>query len=192
MPVNQSSFWRALEARLAQTADPRHRTNLATVIAHSKAEVGGDIDGVLATLTAEPSYAIWADGRDIGPKGRDGVVAFYTALMSTGSFDIEAPIERLVVDDDTIVTEMAVRQAMPGPIARANGYQVDDDSAFYLIEFRTVVLWRFLSDGKLAGEDAYSSRNLADIRKLEDTEVPENLRRLIETNTGNPDYVFFG
>ena len=191
MPLlDQSLIWESLERRLARTANPRHRAMLECVIKHGRAEAEGDFAAVLATLDANPAYHFWSEGRDVGPKGMTAVVEFYKVLLGTGCSYLESPKDRVVVDDDNVVTEMRVRQILPGRAARANGYEIDDEEAFYLISFRAVILWPFSQAGKLIGEDSYVSRNMADIRKLSDGEVPDKLRELVSGSAPNASYVF--
>jgi hypothetical protein len=188
--LDQSLMWKSMEERLARTTNPRHRQMLQAVIEHSRAEARGDLEAVLATLAPEPEYHFWADGHDIGPKGRDAVAKFYGTLVSSGGFFLESPKDRIVVDDDNVVTEMRVRQILHGLSARANGYDVDDDDAFYLISFRAVMLWPFTEDGLLIGEDSYVSRDIKDIERLDDADVPSDLRKLVAANETNATYVF--
>jgi hypothetical protein len=190
MPIiDQSLMWKSMEERLARTTNPRHRLMLETVIAHSKGEAASDLGAVLQTLAPDPQYHFWIDGHDAGPKGMAAVVAFYKRLVHSGAAYLESPKDRIVVDDDNVVTEMRVRQIVSGEVAKANGYRVADGDAFYLIEFRAVIFWPFTADGKLGGEDTYISRDLNAIRRLDDSDVPESLHELVATNSSDP-YVF--
>ena len=186
--LDQSLMWKSMEERLARTTNPRHRHMIEMVIAHSKSEVAGDIEAVLATLAPDPAYHLWSDGRDVGPKGMEAVVGFYQRLLNSGGTHLESPKERIVVDDDTVVTEMSVRQILHGRAAKANGYDIDDEDAFYVIRFRCLVLWPFTPEGKIVGEDSYVSRDINDIRKLDDAEVPQSLRGIA---TGSEDAYTF-
>jgi hypothetical protein len=189
MNIDQSLMWKAMEERLARTTSPRHRQMLQAVIDHSKAEAAGDLDGVLATLSGNPSYHFWSDGHDVGPKGMTAVIEFYKRLVHSGAAYLESPKDRIVVDDDNVVTEMRVRQIVHGVVAKANGYQVEDEKAFYCIRFRAVILWPFTPEGKIDGEDSYVSRDLADITRLDDADVPQSLRDLVAASTVGA-YVF--
>jgi hypothetical protein len=190
MPIlDQSLMWRAVEERLARTTDPRHRLMLETVIAHCKAEAASDLDAVLQTLSPDPHYHFWADGHDVGPKGMAEVVEFYKRLVYSGAAYLESPKDRIVIDDHNVVTEQRVRQIVSGAVAAANGYQVPDQGAFYLIEFRAVIFWPFTADGKLDGEDSYVSRDMTAIRRLADPDVPASLREIAAASSSDP-YVF--
>jgi hypothetical protein len=188
--LDQNLMWAAVEQRAARTTNPRHKAMLEMIARHSRAEALNDFDMLVSTLGAEPNYHFWSDGKDVGPTGWDEVMAFYRGLIGSGASYLESPKERIVVDDDNVVTEMSVRQILPGAVAKANGYAVTDESAFYLIWFRSVILWPFDAEGKIVGEDAYVSRSLADFRKLDDDEVPEVLRQQATANVGRATYVF--
>jgi hypothetical protein len=190
MPIiDQSLMWKSVEERLAGTTDPRHRLLLETVIRHSKAEAASDLDAVLRTLAPNPEYHFWADGHDVGPKGMPAVTQFYQRLVHSGAAYLESPKERIVVDDDNVVTEQRVRQIVSGAVAKANGYQAAEGDAFYLIEFRAVIFWAFTPDGKLSGEDTYVSRDLSAISRLDAADVPQPLRELTAADSSDP-YVF--
>lgn len=190
MPIiDQSLMWQSVEERLARTTNPRHRLMLKTVIEHSKGEAASDLDAVLQTLAPNPEYHFWADGHDVGPKGIAAVTEFYKRLVHSGAAYLESPKERIVVDDDNVVTEQRVRQIVSGEVAKANGYQGAEGDAFYLIEFRAVIFWPFTADGKLNGEDTYVSRDMNAIRRLEDSDVPQPLRELVAASSSDP-YVF--
>jgi hypothetical protein len=187
--IDQSLMWKSLEERLVRTTKPRQRQMLQTVIDHSKGEAAGDLHAVLATLSPNPCYHFWSDGHDVGPKGMEAVVEFYQRLVNSGAAYLESPKDRIVVDDDNVVTEMRVRQIVHGLVAKANGYQVDDDNAFYLISFRAVILWPFTAECKIDAEDSYVSRDMSAITKVPDADVPESLRELVAANSAGA-YVF--
>jgi hypothetical protein len=58
-----------------------------------------------------------------------------------------------VVDDDTIVTENAMRGIVAGQLAQ-RGYTIDDLDGHYLVTNRTVILWVFDESCALVGEAA--------------------------------------
>jgi hypothetical protein len=167
-----SVTWQDLEARLATTTNPRHRTMLQVVIDHGKAEAAGDVDALVASLSAEPEYRFWSQGRDVGPKGRDEIRAFYEGFVASGAGFFQSRKVRIVVDDDTIVTENAMRGIVPGQLARARGYTIDDVDGHYLVTNRTVILWVFDESCALVGEDSYASSDLTDIERVPDDELP--------------------
>ncbi len=170
---DQGVTWQDLEARLAVTTNPRHRQMLQVVIDHGKAEAAGDVDALIASLSADPEYRFWSHGRDVGPKGRDEIRAFYDEFVASGAGFFESRKIRIVVDDDTIVTENAMRGIVPGNLARARGYAVDDIDGHYLVTNRTVILWVFDESCSLVGEDSYASSDINDIQRVPDDELPD-------------------
>jgi len=179
VPVDQLRSVRQVEERIARTEDPRQRSMLATVAAHLRAEAGSDLEGLRATLVAEPDYHLWADGRDYGPKGMDAVLGYYGDVVAAKRQVLEFDIQRIVVDHDTVVTEGWIHAINRGSVARARGWEVDDDEASYLVSQRVVIFWPFDEAGRMLGEDGYANfdRNLA--RKLDDDELPEAYTRLL-------------
>jgi hypothetical protein len=155
--IDPTKTWRKVEARLASETNPRRRRNLATVLAHMKAEAGPDLDGLMATIAEDARYhAFGTDDPLYSPQGKAAVRGFYTAFVSSGAHRLELDVDRLVVDDDCIVTEGVMRIAYPGTIVEALGHPIDDPSAYYLFEARMAVFWPMDEHGLVLGEDTYT------------------------------------
>src|SRR5689334_6308787 len=103
--VDQNRSIDMMRKRLAVTEDPRHRKMLESVIAHLEAEVAGSLDALMATLVPEPDYHFWGNGGDYGPKGAGAVSGYYAQLVADRRGVLEFDIDRIVCDDDTVVTE---------------------------------------------------------------------------------------
>jgi Sigma-70 region 2 len=77
-------------------------------------------------------------------------------------------------------TEGLMRMAYPGRTLVARGVEVDDPDACYLYEARMAVLWPMDDNGRVRGEDTYTSGDgfarIAD-RKLR----PEDILELTDT-----------
>jgi hypothetical protein len=172
MDFDQAISWRGLEGRLARTDNPRHRKMLQTVIEHVKAESYGDVDGLMATLGDDPQYHFWNRGKDWGPKGTDGVRAYYEAFVASGAGFFESDKVRIVVDDENVVTESVMRQLVPGRVAQERGYAVPDADAHYIVTARTAIFWPFDESCTLLAEDSYGSSDLSDITAVADDELP--------------------
>ena len=172
MDFDQSTIWRALEERRARTENPRHRQLLSVVIAHGKAEAARDLDGLMATLVADPQYHFWSNGKDHGPKGYDAVRNYYAAFVMSGGAVFESPKERIVVDDDTISHEGTLSTLVSGTIAKARGYKVPDESGHYVVRIRNVVYWSFNEEGLALGEDAYSQMDPDDFERVANDKLP--------------------
>ncbi len=178
MPVDQLRSVRQMEDRLARTEDPRQRGMLATVAAHLRAEAGSDLDGLRATLVDEPDYHLWADGHDYGPKGMEAVLGYYGSVVAVKRQVLEFDIERIVVDHDTVVTEGWIHAINLGSVARARGWDVDDDEASYLVSQRVVIFWPFDDEGRMLGEDGYANFDPKQVRRLAPDELPDAYTRL--------------
>ena len=139
MQLVQSTMWQAIEERLAITTNPRHRAMLEVVIADAQAEADRSVERLMATLVDDPQYHFWVGGRDVGPKGRTAVVAYYEQFVGSGGAVFESPKDRVVVDDHNVVSEAEVRNVVPGSVAKRRGYRVPDETGHYVVWFRNVV-----------------------------------------------------
>jgi hypothetical protein len=149
--------YRKVEERLETETDPVLRRNLETLLAHMKAEMAGDVDRLLATLSENPQYhAYGSDDPASSPVGRDGVRAFYDRFIASGAGQLQLDIDRLVVDKECILTEGLMRIAYPGRTLGAMGIDVDDPDAYYMYEARMATLWPFDEHGLAKGEDTYT------------------------------------
>jgi hypothetical protein len=159
--IDPNRTWTAVEARLAGEADPRRRRNLELVLAHMKAEARADIDAVLATLCDAPRYRTHAqpDVEALNPSGsKEAVRAFYQrTIVDSGAHRLEFAVDRVLVDDDAVLTEGTMRMAYPGRTLRAAGVDVPDPDQHYLYEARMAVVWPVdPASGLLVGEEAYT------------------------------------
>ena len=158
MRIDPTLTWRKVEQRLARETDPRRRRNLETVLAHMKAEMSADLDGLMATVAEGAHYhAYAAPDPSFSPKGKAAVRAFYAAYVASGAHRLEFDIDRLVVDEDCVITEGVMRIAYPGSLLKMLGHAIDDPDAFYLYETRMATLWPFDENGMVRGEDTYTS-----------------------------------
>lgn len=166
-----------MEERLGRETDPRKLQLLENVLAHMRAEAGCDVAGLMATLAPDPRYHQWgATPDDLGPKGRAAVEQFYRDFVASGATNLEYDVDRLVVDDDCIVTEGMMRIAYPGRTLVAMGRDVDDPDAYYLYETRMAVFWPYDDEGRLLAEDTYTATDgFGALRKLSPDELPEVL-----------------
>jgi hypothetical protein len=125
-----------------------------------RSEIRGELEPLMATLIDEPRYHFWGIGAESGPKGRAAVRAFYEAMIASGGNRFEFVVERIVVDEQAVVTEGSMRQLLPGSSVLAGGVeQVDgrlvDADAEYLTEYHILTVWPGDADGRIIGEDIY-------------------------------------
>jgi len=179
MQIDPNNTWRKVEERLARETNPKIRQNLEVVLRHMKAEALGDLDGLLDTISpVATSYeAYGSDDPVYSPKSKADVRKFYQAFIASGATRLELDIDRLVADEDCVLTEGVMKMAYPGATLIAMGHAVDDPDAYYLYETRMATLWPFGEDGLAKGEDTYTGwdgfAGIAD-RKL----APEDLGEL--------------
>ena len=152
--------WLALEARAKTESDPRVRTLLTAVRDHMEYEIRGDLEPLMATLTAEPVYHFWNPAGSLKVEGRAAVRGLYTAMIAAGANQFELMVEKVVADRDNVVTEGRVKQVQTGAALLAasrtevGGTPVKADDLF-LTCARLVTLWPADAAGKLVGEDVY-------------------------------------
>lgn len=173
LDFDQSLSWQALEARLAITENPRHRQLLQLVIDHAKAEAVGDVDGLMASLVADPAYHFWSNAGDYGPKGYDGVRQYYEAFWRSGGAVFTYPMERIVVDDSTICHEGVLTTLAPWEVAKERGYSIPEEDGHYLLRMRVVVFWPFDDEGLALGEDSYGAVSADDFERVPSDELPQ-------------------
>ena len=170
--------WLALEERAAQETNPRHKQLLTEVRNHMEHEIKGELDPLMATLTAEPIYHFWGNDPSI-IQGYDAVKGFYQAMMATGGQQFEVVVERIVVDDGAVITEGQVKNVQKGAslkamgVAEVDGTPVGDDELF-VTTAQLVTVWPADPDGKLVGEDIYFGENSANnVERITRDELPD-------------------
>jgi hypothetical protein len=180
--IDPTKTYRLIEQRIAKTTNPRHLLMLNRLLQHSMGEAKLDLDLVMSTLAANPRYIAWGAPEDMSPVGREAVQAFYEAtIVKGGQFFLELDMDRIVVDDDTIVTEGYLRSIYYGADAAQRGFPVDDPAAFYLLTLRMLIVWPFDSEGFIIGEETYSAITTPDFfTKIETSEVPQKFREFID------------
>jgi len=178
--LDRSHLVRTLEERLAVTESPRQRTMLERMIEHAAAERDGDLATLIGTLGPDTNYHFYELSGDVGPKGRDGVAAYYTHLVENNGHILEFHCETLVVDDDCIVIEGDLTMIQPGTLMVEHptaGAFCEADKT-YLLKLRNVIFWRYDADLMIIGEDAYTGGPV-EMRELTDEELPADYRALL-------------
>jgi hypothetical protein len=180
--IDQSKTTRLLEQRIAKTTDPRHLLMLNRLLQHAEGEAKLDLDLVMSTLSPDPRYVAWGAPADMSPVGRQAVQTFYEeTIVQGGQSYLELDMDRVVVDDDTIVTEGDFRALYYGADAAKRGFPVDDPAGFYLLTLRMLIVWPFDADGFIKGEETYTAITTPDFfTKVDPTQVPRELRDFID------------
>lgn len=167
MQINREAMTEIVRARLDATSDKTRRRNLTTLLTHMRGEIAADVDLLVSTVAEAVSYHTWGQP-DRSPAGRADVRAFYKQLAAEGYLYFEFDIERLLVDDDMIVTEGVMTSLIPSQSLGAYGVQAE--GGVHMLVTRMAIFWPFDDQGLLLGEDTYSS--FIEIRAVKSDEVP--------------------
>jgi hypothetical protein len=179
--IDQSVTFRLMKKRIAQTSNERHLKMLKQLLKHAEGEAAADLDSVMETLGANPAYHSFGGGAHMNPVGRDAVLKFYIEeVIGGGKHFFEYDLDRLVVDDDAIVTEGNFKALYWGHDAKRDGFPVDDPEAFYLLHVRMLIVWPYDEDANIIGEDSYTAITRPDfLQKIEDSQVPLAFREYL-------------
>ena len=167
-----------VDAAIAADRNPRHRAMLQNFREHLLAEIDGDVERIMKTQVAEPSYQFWGMGiGDFGPKGGAGVRGFYDHIVEQGYNKLYYEIDRIFCGDDHLVHDGVLHMIWPGRALRAVGVEVDDPDASYLYSYRTAAIFKYDAQGLCLGEDTYADGtvSLSRVRKLAQGELPDSL-----------------
>jgi hypothetical protein len=159
--IDPRKNWSLAEEHLAQETDPRRRQILETLVAHAKAEAAADFPALMTTVSPRAHYRSYAAGSEAAnraqsPEGKEGVTAYYSAIVESGCHFIEHAVERMAVGRDTLTTEGELKMAYPGGLLGSMQINVPDPEALYLYQQRLLIVWGFDEAGLVLCEDSYS------------------------------------
>ena len=155
--VDSRNNWRLIDTLLEDESDSWRRHMLMQLKEHVQAECGSNLEALLETMADEPRFHIWAGTEDSGPKGFDALKEFYSGLIASQSNQFEYAVERIIMGDDTLVTEGELYTPFKGAMLKQMGLPDIDETKDYATKGRAVTFWPFEKDtGKIIGEDIYS------------------------------------
>jgi hypothetical protein len=172
--MKAAESWHLLAERAASESDAARRDFVQLVLRHIVSEVGGDLDATMATLSDDPEYRVWGITDHDGPRGRTAVRAMYEAQVGIGKNRLEFHVERILVDDDAVVTEGLFRHAYPGAQLVADGLVAAGEvepAERYLVEYRALIVWVKGPNGLIAREDTYKGTPTRVVRRLQPDEM---------------------
>lgn len=158
--VDPERSWSQVERRLESETDERRRLILTQVRDHMRAELREQLEPTMATLTETPDYNFYGFGGGMSFKGRAGVEAYYREMFAQGRMNAEFEVTRIVVDDNSVVTEGMMIALVPATelveagIAEVAGAKVAD-GATYLSRVPLLVVWPADKNGRIIGENIY-------------------------------------
>ena len=168
------SFTR-IDELLRRTSNPAHRAMLENFKAHLAAEISGDLEGVMETMSPHPVYHAYGTrelaGRSVAIiDGREQNAAFYRKTFDQRRHVFELEIDRLAVADWGIAGDGIIRTITPGAILARRGVEVDDEAANYLVSYRMAWFLPY-AGGLMDGEDTYSDPSSTEVLKLDAGDV---------------------
>lgn len=153
--------WQPLRDKAAVTSNARQATLLNEVANHMEAEIQGQLEPLMATLTAEPIYHFWRVGpENMVLSGYDAVAGFYADMFARKGNQFQVVLDRIFVDDTGVITEGQVRQLYKRTdlqamgLSEINGRSLSD-SELWLSDAQLITVWPGDPDAKLVGEDIY-------------------------------------
>ena len=158
--IDPHNSWLALSDAAERESDDRVRQLILCVRDHMEAEIKGQLEPLMATLTAQPVYHFWGNREPMQLKGRDAVAAFYSGMFAAGGQQFEVVIEKVLATSDHVVTEGRVKQVYKGSTLAAMGItevggRAVSDRSLWLSNAQLVTLWPADAEGSLIGEDIY-------------------------------------
>jgi hypothetical protein len=154
---------RDLDARIADTAEPRSRQLLEALRRHMHAEsVAPDPDALMAEFGDDPRIGTWGSSRrDHGATGRDAVrhIAERNCSRSWATA-VEFRIDELVVDTHCIALEGEIRRRFPGSAFADLDLGLDPERVY---DWTTMmaVFYSFDRDGRITAIDTYATGDVA-------------------------------
>jgi hypothetical protein len=174
MTINRTAMIDYVDARIAQTSNPRHVEQLQVLRAHMVGEVSEDVDALLATISPlRQQYRTWGAPEDLQPASREAIRAFYFERQALGQLYFQFDIDRLTVADDIIITDGVMTSLVPGAFVTGMGQQTSHPEAVHELTTRMLISWPFDESGLLVGEETYST--VVAVRPLADSEIPADI-----------------
>ena len=143
-----------------------------------EAEIKGQLEPLMATLTTEPKYHFWGNGTPMVLEGRAAVASFYSGMFSTGRQQFEVVVAKVMASSDNVVTEGQVKQVNRGRDLKAAGMSTVgdtriEDNDLWLSNAQLVTVWPADTAGKLIGEDIYFGVNpMQTLSKISASDLP--------------------
>jgi len=174
MTINRTAMIDYVDARIAQTSNPRHVEQLQVLRAHMAGEVSEDVDALLATISPlRQQYRTWGAPEDLQPASREAIRAFYLQRQALGQLYFQFDIDRLTVADGIIITDGVMTSLVPGAFVTGMGQQTSQPGAVHELTVRMLISWPFDESGLLVGEETYSA--IIAVRPLAPSEIPADL-----------------
>lgn len=179
---------RPVDQLLAVTENPYHRRLLENFREHIIAEIVGDFDRIMATMSPHPVYHSYdsfdalatSDEDFVVVNGRGETEALYRDFVDSGRHIHELDTRRIAVSDWGIAGDGYMYLTEQGAHLVAQGVEGLDVDATYIAASRFAYFIPY-QDGMMAGEDIYRPRTNIRYLKVEPHEMVnlDELKRAI-------------
>ena len=159
LKIDPHKSWIPLREKADETENLSHKKLLNEVANHMEAEIKGQLDPLMNTLTAEPVYHFWrVSDVNMILNGYDEVSGFYSNMFENGGEQFEVVAKRIIVNDDGVITEGKVKQVYTKDNLKLMGLTSEtfpnlDKSDLWLSNTQLITVWPSDPDLKLVGED---------------------------------------
>lgn len=146
-----------VDLALSKTDNPRHRAILKNYIRHADLEVCAMWEGIVAPDMMVP-HPVYRFHSPQGLRVIDGMAAVraeyqgYAKLNNTVMYHSDGHI---LVDDRGFMTEYISHRFWPGSLLEAQGDEIDDPHAMYLVTLTQAMAWPYDDQARLMEERVY-------------------------------------
>lgn len=156
----------SLEALIAKTTNKRHLAILENYRRHAILEVCGMYEGILAPdmIVPHPVYRFHTPKGTRIIDGMEAVRAEYETYESQNTTVIYHTQEHTAVNDDGLYTEYVSHRFWPGEILAAQGDDVSDPDAMYMVTLTQAMYWPYDDDARLIEERVYRGNDRKVVR----------------------------
>jgi SnoaL-like domain len=145
---------------MASETNPRHAALLKLVRDHMRDELRLQLEPVMATLVDDPEYHFHGMPGYDTLRGRAEVERYYRQMFAENRMSAEFVIKRIVVDNDTVITDGSMIALIEGAtLVATNAGDIDgrkpDAASSYLASSPLLVVWPVAANALLIGEEIY-------------------------------------
>jgi hypothetical protein len=180
LKIDLHKSWISLKEKADKIFNEKHKILLNEVANHMEAEIKGQLDLLMSTLTAEPVYHFWrVSDVNMILNGYEEVSGFYSNMFQNGGEQFEVVTKRIIVNDDGVITEGKVKQVYTKDNLKLMGLTKDtfseiDNSDLWLSNTQLITVWPSDPDLKLVGEDIYFGENpMETLKPINENEIPD-------------------
>lgn len=161
-----------VELALSRTDNPRHIAILQNYVRHANLEVSGLWQGILAPdmMVDNPLYIFHSPQGLRRIEGMAAVRAEYESYELLGNTVIYHTDGEIMVNDFGFMTEYVSHRFWPGSLLRANGEDIDDAQATYLVSMTQSMYWPYDDQARVIGERVFRGSDRV-VRKCHPDEV---------------------